>query len=308
MTQKIKISLIIVGLLIVLGLVAIGSFYIGKANQGATQQVVPSVDNVSGNNIPTSSTGTNNSSATTSTINVENEKLKSLVCGGEDIKNIKPIENNKEYVTMSSSVAQVEAYHYNDYLFCKMFSGGQSGDILTSFIGSSDGNFSRSSFASRRFIETNTINTFLKSKDCNSKEVEDAVNGLKGVISETSGNSFENSFKNVSSSDICEFFKKVPATLNKLEASNFCSGSMDCQALMDNNIALCDNIKSEAEGSKVECKDTFLYQQALLNGDVTACLKLATPYKQIACQTYFLENRADMCDGLLNEINDSVCK
>lgn len=246
------------------------------------------------------------------------DNLKKGICGKNDIAKGKTLEAGKQYVTRIQNIDQSAVAYYNHYLFCKLFTGADVNGVLAGIINSDSGGFSQKDFASEWFIKLKASNDIFKSKSCDSQEVSMAVFDYKrALLSPKEGSAPSNlpdningglrsNLVNISSADLCGFFKRTSGVVDRLERDNFCAGNLECQGLLKDDTDVCSGFGNDAD--RKMCVDSVLYFRALRNNDPSACSKVETFHRNIACQAYFLKNDAGMCDGLSNDINEKFCK
>ncbi len=311
MSKKIKIILFCVGLLSLAGAIVLVFLYYNQIGQ-LQQDTAGSVDNAN-------STQSVSAPALGEIKNdvINNPGTSEVICGRESIKNTKPIEDGKIYVTRVSGADQNSVAYYNDYLLCKMFITEKTASIAEDFIGT-ENNFSQSSFAENFFTEFSSWGAIFKSSDCGSVEVSNAVSNMKKAVLSPAENSapadlsndinikFSNNLRNVSSADLCGFFKRNADTIAKFEKEDFCAGDLYCQATIKDDINVCAGLASEDD--KKSCRDNTWYQRALRSNNIATCANVESSQQNIACQAYFLNQFSNMCDGLINTINDKFCK
>lgn len=240
-----------------------------------------------------------------------------VICGSDAIKNLKQLENNKRYLTRVQGADQSAPAYFNDYLLCALFVKDQSSVTHGEFFGKADG-FSQASFANNFFAEFSSWGAIFKSVDCSSAQASDAVANLKKAVLSPTENSapadlsnsadtkFMANLRDVSSPDLCGFFKRNAEVIARFEKQDFCAGDIYCKATIADNVDTCKGLVSDDD--KRSCRDNVWYQRALRNNDMNLCSNVETAQQNIACQAYFLGDNSDMCNGLINEINDKFCK
>lgn len=319
MSGKMKLVLMSAGLVLVLAVVVGSAFYFMKGREVSregTSSTGVGTESADG----TEDVGSKSDSPTSAPSTIIRTAEKSFICKRKGIENLKPIEADKKYVTRIPGAEQNDGAYYNDYLFCTSFLDGRKGVPTEDYVEGSD-SISQRSMANKWFAEFSVWNDIFGSSDCGSHEVDISVNRFKQLLLSQDGNAaaqggFQNTFQdgfrtnlaNISSADMCGFFKRVPETLFRLRAADFCSGNFECQALMDDDTSLCDRMDFGIDSDKAACRDNVWYQRALKSGDVKKCTNMETSYKNIACQAYFLGKYTDMCNGLINDINEKFCK
>ncbi len=242
---------------------------------------------------------------------------KPIICSKSDIANLAKLDSNKQYIFMPDGEAQSDISSYNNYLFCKLFLKNSSADMLDDLIGNSN-DFSQKAYMQQWFAKLNSLNVIFKNVDCGSSDVNIAVNKYKKAILEPLSESapinlsdnltsnIKTNLSNISSLDLCGFFKRTPETVAKLKKDDFCAGSFECNALMNDDIEICTKLSNE--GDVEMCKDNIWYQRALGGDDIGMCSNIKSFNMNIACQVYFIDNDS-MCDGMANDIsNKFFCK
>ena len=250
------------------------------------------------------------------------EELRKNICNQGEITTAKT-EKNQKYLTGSEIETQSKSPiqdRYNDYLFCKLFSGAEVDKTLQDFKTKDDleEGFSSKEFAKSRSTILNAVSIIFKSKDCNSAEVAAAVAEYKKTqLSPDAGTllpslpdnrsaKFKNNLANISSTDFCGFLKREPRVLEKIKNDNFCLENTECRASLEDDLKLCDEPKEEDD--KKTCVDGMWHLRALRNNDESLCANVKIFHKNIACKAYFLEKRQDMCNGLAENLSTNLCR
>lgn len=241
-----------------------------------------------------------------------------VICKDIDIANGSIIRDGKQYIIRSKAADLSSVSHYNDYIFCKLFSNKSVDEVLLAkAISDNSANFSQQAFFREWFVKLKSLNNILKSSNCDSEEIDDDVKNYKHSILSPETKSAPADLPNnisstiaanlekITSADLCSFLKHTPTALEKIN-ENFCAGNFECLAMLKDDATICNGY--EFGDDKEMCSDNVWYLRALRKTDINICSNIKSSHKNIACQAYFLDSDPDMCNALANEIKKTFCK
>jgi len=225
-----------------------------------------------------------------------------IVCSNKKFQEAVILEESKTYINIEED-EQCLSCLYNNYLLCDSIVSGSLSDNLGKIIKNEDG-FPIDDEITYLFNRTKILDEIFKINDCSNSKIPSLVSEFIQFVQEAgdlSGEEKENIAK-LDSEEICNLLTSEQVEDDLVDG--ICNTS-ECLGFFTKDAGKCDLIDDQFK--KQGCLYIVSYMKALAYKDESYCMDIDLDSYQIICQSHFIKDNPNMCDGIINEIN-SACK
>lgn len=225
------------------------------------------------------------------------QKAFEAACVNGGFNKINSTEEGKVYVNLEGNEECLSCL-YNGYLFCDSVKSGSLDNNLEKIIKNENGFPTNDSIVSL-FDRGKILNKIFKINDCSNSEIPSLVSEFAQSVGDLHKEERDNVTK-LDSEEVCNLL--MSDQINSDSIDEICSVP-NCSAFLAKDTEKCDLIEDESE--KQSCLDMTFYIKALVDNNKDYCMEINQNFDQVACQSYFIKNHPNMCDGIANTINEA---